>query len=81
MKIDIKTLDELTEDQREEYGCYDDQPQYMVIEWDDGEVEVRTDNMETEDATFRRALYWISGCIEKAYMEGYAKGVEAGERH
>lgn len=63
-------LDKVSEAHKEyiepPYSRYD-YYSYMVIDWPNGDVQVETDHMEPEDASFNRDLKWVKKAIERAY--------------
>ena len=55
-------------DRREEQpsnGCEKEQATYLVIEWDDGAIQIQSDAMEPEDCRFYRNLSWVKRTLEK----------------
>jgi hypothetical protein len=72
---DKKIPDQHKKHIEEPYSKYDFYS-WLVVEWDDGSVEVYDDKMEPEDAMFNRDLNWIISLVQKAY----AKGKEAKEQ-
>ena len=43
---------------------------YIVSYWPNGEIQVESDHMEPEDATFYRDLKWIKPALERV-RDGY----------
>jgi len=72
MDISIKKYSELTSQQQTAF--YDDNDLYLVIEWDDGTVQIESDGMEPEDVRFCRDLSWVKEAIARAYGEGIVRG-------
>ena len=46
-------------------GCGKEQATYLVIEWDDGAIQIQSDAMEPEDCRFYRNLSWVKRTLEK----------------
>jgi len=73
MKIDTPTYFELTPAQQASVpnnGCGKECANYIRIDWGDRtSIDVFSDAMEPEDATFSRDLSWVIAAITKAYAK------------
>ena len=49
---------------------------YIVEKVDGKVINVHTDAMEPEDASFHRDLRWITDALKEAYLRGLEYGVE-----
>jgi hypothetical protein len=52
----------------------------LIITWDNGQTEYHYDGGDPEDNSFGRDYAWVCEAIERAYNEGYMKGL-AGEEN
>ena len=49
---------------------------YIVVKVGDKVINVHTDAMEPEDASFHRDLRWVMKSLKEAYLRGLEYGIE-----
>ena len=69
LRVEILNLDQLTQEEQDEFGG-DTWYTYLKVSYKDKLLFLSSDYMEVEDATFSRDLGWIPGLLEEVYKLG-----------
>jgi len=73
MKARLLFWEDLTEEEMlsvPDNGCGKEYANYLEVDFGNGDTELYSDAMESEDATFTRDLDWIIGLVERAFEAG-----------